>query len=127
MGENLAVSCDSGTPILTLEEVRFVKRKKLLGSVNVDNPFRLARSASLDLVQFRSLKVSFKRTISAPSVYNDDRLANAKYPKTCHQIHSLLAFFNKYLLQRKTNVCKPTSCVLLARVTRSSILLQGYT
>ena len=31
-----------------------------------------------------------------------------------------------YLLQRKTNVGKPTSCVLLARVTRSSILLQGY-
>ena len=78
MGDNLADSCFSGTPILTLEEVRFVKRKKLLGSVNVDNPFRLARSASLDLFQFRSLKVSFKRTILAPSVYNDDRLANAK-------------------------------------------------
>ena len=31
-----------------------------------------------------------------------------------------------YLLQRKTNVSKPSSCVLLARVTRSSILLQGY-
>ena len=42
------------------------------------------------------------------------------------KFHSLLAFFNKYLLQRKTNVCKPTSCVLLARVARSSILLQGY-
>ena len=49
-----------------------------------------------------------------------------KYLKTCHQIHSLHAFFNKYLLQKKTNICKPTSCVLLARVTRSSILLQGY-
>lgn len=73
MGDNLADSCDLGTPILTFEEVRFVKRKKQLGSVNVDNPFRLARSASLDLFQFRS-----KRTILAPSVYNDDRLANAK-------------------------------------------------
>ena len=30
-------------------------------------------------------------------------------------------------MQRKTNICKPTSCVLLARVTTSSILLQGYT
>ena len=77
MGDNLADSCDSGTSILTLEEVRFVKRKKLLGSMNVDNPFRLERSASLVLFQFRSLKVSLKRTISAPSVYNDDRLANA--------------------------------------------------
>ena len=31
-----------------------------------------------------------------------------------------------YLLQRKTNVSKPSSCVLLARVARSSILLLGY-
>ena len=79
--------------VVTNEGVRFVKRKNPLGSVRLgiqkaENPFRLARSASCDLVLFsldrahlKSMNTSLKRTMSEPSLLKDDGSANAKTHK----------------------------------------------
>ena len=82
------------TTVSATEAVKFVKRKNSLDPGNVslqkkeENPVRLARSASCDLVPFsfnqtfnKSRNASLKRTMSAPSVPKDYNSANVKIQK----------------------------------------------
>lgn len=82
------------TTVSATEAVKFVKRKNSLdpGKVSLqkkeENPVRLARSASCDLVMFsfnqtfnKSRNASFKRTKVAPSIPKDYNSANVKIQK----------------------------------------------